>query len=276
VWGETESANPAIVGANYGRGVGVGVAAQGVYGVQAQGQTGVQANGSGIGVWAISDQGDAVFATTGGGTALHAHAVSGQAGYFQGDVNITGNLTKGGGGFKIDHPANPARAYLAHSFVESPDMKNIYDGVAVLNRSGEAEVRLPAYFESLNRDFRYQLTAIGAAAPNLHIAKGISGGRFKIAGGRPRMRVSWQVTGVRKDRWAQRHRLVVEEKKSAKHRGFFLHPELYGKPANRHIEWAKNPQHMRRIEKAQKDLGKWSLASRPKRTRLRASNTPSR
>ena len=48
--------------------------------------------------------------------------------YFYGDVSITGSLSKGGGGFKIDHPLEPDKKFLSHSFVESPDMKNVYDG----------------------------------------------------------------------------------------------------------------------------------------------------
>ena len=105
------------------------------------------------------------------------------AGDFHGDVIVRGNLSKSGGSFKIDHPLDPANKYLSHSFVESPDMKNIYDGVATLNASGEAVVELPEWFEALNKDFRYQLTAVGAPGPNLHIAKKISGNRFTIAGG---------------------------------------------------------------------------------------------
>ena len=58
---------------------------------------------------------------------------SGYAGYFNGKVNVTGTLTKAGGSFIIDHPLDPANKYLSHSFVESPDMKNIYDGIAVLD-----------------------------------------------------------------------------------------------------------------------------------------------
>jgi hypothetical protein len=76
--------------------------------------------------------------------------------------------------FKIDNPLDPANKYLCHSFVESPDMKNVYDGVVVLDRKGKAEIELPDWFGALNKDFRYQLTAIGAPGPNLHIAEEIS------------------------------------------------------------------------------------------------------
>ena len=53
-------------------------------------------------------------------------------------------------------------------------MKNVYDGVVVLDRKGKAEIELPNWFGALNKDFRYQLTAIGAPGPNLYIAEEIS------------------------------------------------------------------------------------------------------
>ncbi|NQT76092.1 MAG: hypothetical protein HQ565_00150, partial [Bacteroidetes bacterium] len=79
---------------------------------------------------------------------------SNYAGYFSGDVLITGSLSKGGGSFKIDHPQDPANQYLVHSFVESPDMMNIYNGNVVTDAGGYATVELPAYFNVLNIDFR--------------------------------------------------------------------------------------------------------------------------
>jgi trimeric autotransporter adhesin len=145
-----------------------------------------------------------------------------------GDLTVTGKLTKGSGSFRIDHPLDPANKYLSHSFVESPDMMNIYNGVVVLDSEGEASVNLPDYFQALNSDFRYQLTAIGAPGPNLYIADEISGNRFKIAGGKPGAKVSWQVTGVRQDAYAKAHRIKVEEDKPAQERGHYLHPELFG------------------------------------------------
>ena len=114
-------------------------------------------------------------------------------------------------------------------------MMNVYNGVIRLDAKGQAWVRLPDYFEALNRDFRYQLTAIGAPGPNLYIALEVSGNRFKIAGGRPGGRVSWQVTGIRQDAYAQANPIAVEEAKPAEERGVYLHPELYGQPDARRV-----------------------------------------
>ena len=159
-------------------------------------------------------------------------ASPGYAGYFQGDVNVVGTLSKSAGAFRIDHPLDPANKYLSHSFVESPDMKNVYDGVVTLDAQGEATVQLPDWFEALNKDFRYQLTCIGGFAP-VYIAEEITGNRFKIAGGTPGLKVSWQVTGIRRDPYANAHRIPVEEIKPNNESGTYLYPELHGQPENK-------------------------------------------
>lgn len=141
-----------------------------------------------------------------------------------GNVQIFGTLSKGGGSFKIDDPIDPTNKYLYHSFVESPDMKNIYDGIATLDENGEAVVQLPNWFEALNGDFRYQLTCIGAYA-QVYIAQEVSNNQFEIAGGKPGMRVSWQVTGIRHDAFANAHRIPVEEEKPPSERGTYLYPK---------------------------------------------------
>jgi hypothetical protein len=43
--------------------------------------------------------------------------------------------------------------------------------------------------------------------------------------------VSWQVTGVRQDPFAEAHRIVPEESKAPQERGRYLHPQLHGQPA---------------------------------------------
>lgn len=157
-------------------------------------------------------------------------------------------MNKGAGAFKIDHPLEPESKYLQHSFVESPDMKNVYDGNVTLDGSGNAAVTLPEYFEALNRDFRYQLTAIGDPGPNLYIAEKISGNTFRIAGGTPGMEVSWQVTGIRKDPFANEHRIDVEVDKPANERGLCLHPVERGLSETLYIDYERNKRDPEEME----------------------------
>jgi hypothetical protein len=134
------------------------------------------------------------------------------------NVNVSGTLTKSAGSFKIDRPLYPDTKYLYHSFVESPDMMNIYNGNIVLDENGEARVHLPYWFEALNKDFRYQLTCIGGSA-QVYVAEEVKDNTFKIAGGRANVKVSWQVTGIRKDTYANAHPIVVEEEKPTSEQG---------------------------------------------------------
>jgi hypothetical protein len=129
-----------------------------------------------------------------------------------GNLNVGGTISKGAGGFKIDHPLDPGNKYLHHSFVESPDMMDVYNGNVTTNNSGLAAVALPGYFEALNRDFRYQLTPIGQFAQAM-VAEEIKGNRFLIKTSKPNVKVSWQVTGIRHDAYADAHRIPTEEMK---------------------------------------------------------------
>lgn len=149
-----------------------------------------------------------------------------------GSLDVSGTLTKGSGTFKIDHPLDPENRYLQHSFVESPDMMNVYSGNVVTDDSGYAAIHLPAYFEALNRDFRYQLTPIGTMT-GVMVRSEISSNRFEIQAERPNVKVSWQVTGVRKDAYAQMYPVVPETEKAPEHVGTYLHPEAFGLPASR-------------------------------------------
>jgi trimeric autotransporter adhesin len=176
-----------------------------------------------------------------GDAVVGVNQAGGTAGEFIGNVNITGTLTKGGGSFKIDDPIDPANKFLSHSFVESPDMMNIYNGIVTLDAHGSAVVSMPDWFDALNRDFRYQLTAIGSPAPKLYIAEKMRGNQFRIAGGKKGQEVSWMVTGIRHDAWANAHRIPNEEEKPANEQGKYLHPELYGAGPQQAI--AADPAH---------------------------------
>ncbi len=157
------------------------------------------------------------------------------AGWFQGNVNVSGTLSKSGGSFKIDHPLDPANKYLSHSFVESPDMMNVYNGNITTDARGYATVTLPDWFEALNRDFRYQLTVIGSFA-RVMVAEEVRDNAFVIRTQEPNVKVSWQVTGIRRDAWAESNRIPVEEPKPDAEVGSYLHPELHGQPAERRVD----------------------------------------
>ncbi len=128
----------------------------------------------------------------------------------RGNLVVTGSFSKGNGTFLIDHPLDPKNKLLYHSFVESPDVKNIYDGVVTLDEKGEVEITLPTYFEALNRDFRYQFFPLEGPSPNLYIKEGIKENRFTISGGTPGGKVSWQVTGIRHDPYIKKNPIITE------------------------------------------------------------------
>ncbi|KPA16015.1 hypothetical protein MHK_003775 [Candidatus Magnetomorum sp. HK-1] len=138
-------------------------------------------------------------------------------------LSITvGSISKQAGSFKIDHPLDPENKYLFHSFVESPDMMNIYNGIIATDDNGFAIVQLPDYFEALNKDFRYQLTCIGSFAKAI-ILKKINNNQFTIQTDHPDIEVSWQVTGIRKDPYAEDHRIQVEVEKPDDQKGTYIY-----------------------------------------------------
>lgn len=144
-----------------------------------------------------------------------------------GNLRVYGKVSSNSLGFLLDHPLDPANKSLSHSAVSSPERKTIYDGVALLDSYGKAEVTLPPWFEELNTMFRYQLTALGASAPGLYIAQEIKGNRFTIAGGLAGLKVCWQVTGIRQDAWARANPFVVEEDRLAELAEQQAHPETF-------------------------------------------------
>lgn len=191
---------------------------------------------NGYGVYGLSRKSSGGIGVLGEGmlygiySAGHAHVL--------GNLSVAGTLAKGAGTFKIDHPLDPANKYLSHSFVESPEMKNVYDGIVVTDATGEAVVELPSYFEALNRDPRYQLTVMGVMAQAI-VERKIENNRFTIRASEPNVEVSWQVTGIRQDAFAEAHPVVVEEEKALADRRRYLHPEAHGVPASLGIDSAQ-------------------------------------
>ncbi|TVQ13157.1 MAG: hypothetical protein EA361_10100 [Bacteroidetes bacterium] len=198
----------------------------------------------------IATQFDAFIANGNVNNGYSIYAIQGnalRAAQIQGNMTVTGTLSKGGGSFEIDHPLDPSNRILRHSFVESPDMMNVYNGNVTTDDKGRATIVLPHYFEVLNRDFRYQLTVVGQFAQAI-ISREIENNSFEISTDKPNVKVSWQVTGIRQDRWAEVNRIVVEEDKSEMEKGFYIHPEVFGLPENQQMEWGRRGEYMQHLQ----------------------------
>jgi hypothetical protein len=188
-------------------------------------------------------------ATTGNafGVVGQSNSAAGWALYAFGRSGASGTKS-----FRIDHPDDPANRYLMHYSAESPEVINMYSETVLLDEHGEAVVELPRYFAKINTKPRYLLTAVGAPMPLLHIADEIdeialtAGAKmgpgepgplctFRIAGGAPGKKVSWEVKAVRNDRWVQEHGAPVEVEKQGAEKGTYQHPGLYDQPASKGV-----------------------------------------
>jgi len=227
-----------VVSSAGGDGVQVSADLDGVF--VAAGYHGVAVNSAGHNGLDVHYAGeDGLHVSSAGDDGVYVGAVGDYGAYFNGTVYAT-FFAGPGASSRIDHPLDPENLYLSHSFVGSPDMMNIYNGNVALDAAGEAWVELPAWFEALNQNFRYQLTPIGAPGPDLYIAEEVRDNRFKIAGGAAGMRVSWQVTGIRHDPYAEARRVPVERDKPPQERGTYLSPEAYGLPETMGLAYRKD------------------------------------
>lgn len=167
-------------------------------------------------------------------------AVEDYAGYFDnGNVEVINNLNVAGlKSFKIDHPLDPANKYLYHACIESNEVLNVYSGNVTTDASGTAIVDLPSYFETLNKDFRYNLTVVGSFA-QVMVAEKVHGNKFTIKTNLPNVEVSWQVTGVRNDPYVRDHPMVVEKEKHSRVKGKYLYPAGYDQPADKKMSVGK-------------------------------------
>ena len=194
---------------------------------------GTEGDSYGNGVYSVGVAGFSDWFTTAPSFSygVYGRAVDGTVNYAiysDGNMHVNGVLSKLSGTFKIDDPLDPDNKYLNHSFVESPDMMNIYNGNITTDANGYATVALPAYFDTLNKDFRYQLTVLGTFAQAI-ISKQVVANTFEIRTSLPNVDVSWQVTGVRKDPWANAHRVEAETEKESFNKGKYLAPRELGK-----------------------------------------------
>jgi hypothetical protein len=167
-----------------------------------------------------------------GSIAVYGRSAAGAplAGYFQGDVTVTGTFTAPSSFMLMDHPDAPAQRWYRQAPVGSFEQVSVISGNTVTNASGRAGVRVPALFARHHSDVRYQLTLVGQRGTSWVLNDLDARGRFTIATDIPNARVSWQLTGVRTDPAAKGRPLRVDAAKPRRQRGRYLQPDLYGQP----------------------------------------------
>lgn len=255
VQGRSTSENHAGVYGETTNGNGVGVLGQAPGGAN-QTSIGVYGIGGGWGTIGVASAGHGVAGYGSNfGASIYGASSGLWAGFFDGNVEVTGTLNANNLAARMDHPLDPANKYLNQSFIESSEMLSVQAGNATTDASGEAFVKLPEYFQAMNGDFRYQLTVVGQFAHAI-VAQKIEGNVFKIKTDKPNVEVSWQVTGVRQDAAAKAKHKSAEELKPESERGRYLQPELFGQPAEKSIERARNSRLMERVSAAQQSQAK--------------------
>lgn len=180
-----------------------------------------------IAVWGQSNTGVGVFGQNNSNNFFGVFA--------QGNLGASGTKT-----FMIDHPLDPENKFLKHFSIESNEVINMYRGTVTLDANGEAVVTMPNYFQSININFSYQLTAVGTPAPGIFVKEEIGNSQtFKIAGGSAGQKICWVVYAERNDRYLQQYpeNKLVEVEKRQGLKGTYIQPELYGQPASK--SWNK-------------------------------------
>lgn len=232
VFGFNNDAGNGVLGSNTGTGRGVEgqsvTTGIGVIGFNTGAGVGVQGQNSSTGTAIVgintSLTGDGVVGQTPAGSA-------GFAVFANGDMGASGIKP-----FYIDHPTEPATKYLRHFALESNEVLNVYRGNVILDGNGEATVTLPNYFDKININFSYNLTSIGSKS-EVFIKEEIQNNQFKIAGGLPNQKISWQVYAERNDAYLQQfpEKRAVEINKEANDSGKYLMPELFYQPKEKGI-----------------------------------------
>jgi hypothetical protein len=131
--------------------------------------------GSGWGVFGTTPSGRGVYGFSATGVGVYGATSAGVAGFFDGPVTVNGDLIAISGhvkAFRIDDPLDPRHKYLVHASIESNEVLNTYSGNITTDQKGTATVRLPAYFDRINTDVRYQLTGYRPVRAGDHCQEG--------------------------------------------------------------------------------------------------------
>lgn len=163
------------------------------------------------------------------------------AGWFNGDVNVSGTLSKGHGQFVIDHPLDPANKILRHNLVESPENLCVYRGKATLDANGRATVELPDYFPALTdeENATVYLTAVGEQPSPASYRWNDEHSAVTVFGA-PNAAVAYLVLAARDDPVIHQLARPVEEDKTDDNfgAGRLLYPEAFGHPEEMGVHFA--------------------------------------
>jgi hypothetical protein len=174
-----------------------------------------------------------IFELGGGGERMRIENTTGK-------VVVTGDFTAVGvKAFTMDHPLDLENKILMHAAAESNEVINFYSGNITTDASGKAVVKLPDYFEAINKDFRYQLTVVGTFAQAI-ISKEVDNNHFEIATSVPNVKVSWEVKGVRNDARMKKYPFVAEQEKTAAQKGKYWDPSVHNQPESKGVSFDKN------------------------------------
>ena len=175
-----------------------------------------------------------IFELGGGGERMRIDNTTGKVWVNQ-DFTVVGTKA-----FTMDHPLDPENKLLMHVAAESNEVINFYSGNVQTDGSGKATVSLPDYFEAINKDFRYQLTVIGASFAQAIISKEVLNNKFEISTNQPNVKVSWEVKGIRNDVRMQKNPFVAEVMKSPEMKGKYVDAKSHNQPQSKSISYDTN------------------------------------
>jgi hypothetical protein len=172
------------------------------------------------------------FHTYGGSSDFDSRIIMTSAGNLkiEGNLYVTGSLSKGSGSFLIDHPTDPYNKTLRHNFVESPENLCMYRGKVKTDKKGKGTVKMPDYFASLTKENEATviLTCIGEHPFLTSYKWNDNYTEFTIFGD-PNSEVSYQVMADRDDPAMNYLKKPVEEEKGNGNfnKGELIYPKAY-------------------------------------------------
>ncbi|MBS1722086.1 MAG: hypothetical protein JSS66_03655 [Armatimonadetes bacterium] len=160
--------------------------------------------------------------------------LSGFAVFAEGALGASGTKS-----FVIDHPFDPEHKTLSHFCTEGEEPLNVYRGSIVTDTNGNAEVRLPDYFEEINTAPTVQLTVADNSSDwvMVKVTREVSRGSFELRTSKPRTKVYWRVEARRNDRWVRKHGAQVETIKPRAQWGTYIEPDLYNQPRSKYVDY---------------------------------------